>query len=228
MYIFADMLSMYLAGKYRFLSIWSSLQGMYICMYNIYCLFPLFYPQNWNQHRIIPHLHIFWYVSIFESLKKRNKRYLNPCFNFSPMNIIVRTVDRNRLSSPPCIDSLATSPKEGHGGPGTKRAVLDQRLVCEVVRILYKRFNFVKIQYNSSASSYMIMMPCLLMIMMIMKNLSELPFSQRWEKQQGWPCKKRWWSTWRTTRSLPQFALRRPEQPKKWIIYNFTSQLRSF
>ena len=124
--------------------------------------------------------------------------------------------------SPPCIDSLTTSPKESHGGTRTKCSVLDQRLVCEVIRILYKRFNFVKIQYNSSASSYMIMMPCLLMIMMIMKNLSELPFSQRWEKQQGWPCKKRWWSTWRTTRSLQQFALRRPEQPRKWIIYNFT------
>ena len=60
--------------------------------------------------------------------------------------------------SSPCIDSLVTSPKESHGGPGTKRAVLDQRLVCEVVRILYKRFNFVKIQYNSSASSNMIML----------------------------------------------------------------------
>ena len=60
--------------------------------------------------------------------------------------------------SPPCIDSIMTSPKEGHGGPGTKRAVLDQRLVCEVVRILCKRFNFVKIQYNSSASSNMIML----------------------------------------------------------------------
>ena len=79
-----------------------------------------------------------------------------------------------------------------------------------------------------SQLSNMIMMPCLLMIMMIMKNLLELPFSQRWEKQQGWPCKKRWWSTWRTTRSLQQFALRRPEQPRKWIVYNFTSQLRLF
>ena len=153
MYIFADMLAMYLAGKYSFLSIWSSCKVcIFACItYVIYCLFPLFYPQNWNQHRIIPHLHIFWYVSIFESLKKRNKRCLNPCFNFSPMNIIVRTVDQNRLSSPPCIDSLVTSPKESHGGPGTKRAVLDQRLVCEVVRILYKRFNFVKIQFQISA-----------------------------------------------------------------------------
>ena len=133
----------------------------------------------------------------------------------------------NCQMSPPCIDSLTTSPKESHGGPRTKRPVLNQRLIREVIRILYKRFNFVKIQYQISASSNMIMMSCLLMMMM-MKNLLELPFSQRWEKQQGWPCKKRWWSTWRTTRSLQQFALRRPEQPRKWIIYNFTSQLRSF
>ena len=84
----------------------------------------------------------------------------------------------NYQLSPPYIESLTKSPKESHGGPGTKRPVLDQRLVCEVVRILYKRFNFVKIQYQISASSNMIMMSCLLMMMM-MKNLLELPFSQR-------------------------------------------------
>ena len=90
-------------------------------------------------------------------------------------------------------------PEEGHGRSGTKGSILDQRLVCQVVGILYQEDK----DDDSADGDVADDEPD--------DHLLALPSSPPWGRPRGWPCRRRWWSGWRTTRFPQLFLWRRPE-----------------